>query len=436
MNKRTKTALRRWCLYGWTLAKWTMAASAIGVVCGLIGTMFHFGVHEVTAFRGTHPWVLYLLPLAGFVIVSFYKLTETDGLGTDDIIDAVHEGKRLPILLLPAIFFGTVLTHLCGGSAGREGAALQMGGTIGQCMGRTFRLDDRDLRVATLAGMAAFFSALFGTPLAATVFAIMVISIGVLYHVALYPSLLAALVAYGVSVRLGVEPTRFTVAVPDQSVGMFVRVAALGVLCALVSILFCKLMHGAGHLMKRIKNPWLRVICGGFAVIALTWIFGTDYNGAGMDIVTRAIEQETVAVPWAFLLKLVFTAVTLAAGFKGGEVVPSFFVGATFGCAVSPLLGLPAGLRRRGRSGRCVLRRDQLPGGIHAAGGGAVRRGGNAVFCLGLLPELYALRVSGAVFQPDHPLFQAEGPVHQRPYQRLPRWRENRIKQAPPTVSP
>lgn len=88
MNKRTKTTLRRWCLYGWTLAKWTMAASAIGVVCGLIGTMFHFGVHEVTAFRGTHPWVLYLLPLAGFVIVSFYKLTETDGLGTDDIIDA------------------------------------------------------------------------------------------------------------------------------------------------------------------------------------------------------------------------------------------------------------------------------------------------------------------------------------------------------------
>ena len=96
MNKRTKTTLRRWCLYGWTFAKWTMAASAIGVVCGLIGTMFHFGVHEVTAFRGTHPWVLYLLPLAGFVIVSFYKLTETDGLGTDDIIDAVHEGKRLP----------------------------------------------------------------------------------------------------------------------------------------------------------------------------------------------------------------------------------------------------------------------------------------------------------------------------------------------------
>ena len=342
-TKAIRTALRRWGLYVRTFIKWTAAAAVIGAACGLVGTLFHFGVHEVTAFRGTHPWVLYLLPLAGLVIVGFYKLTGTDGLGTDDIIDAVHQGKLLPILLLPAIFFGTILTHLCGGSAGREGAALQMGGTIGQYLGRHFQLDDRDLRVATLAGMAAFFSALFGTPLAATGFAIMVISIGVIYHVALYPSLLAALVAYGVSIYLGVEPTRFAVSVPEQTVGMFVRVALLGVLCALVSILFCQVMHGAGHLMKRIRNPWLRVVCGGAAIIVLTLIFGTDYNGAGMEIVTAAVEQGTVAVPWAFLLKLIFTAITLAAGFKGGEVVPSFFVGATFGCAAAPLLGLPAG---------------------------------------------------------------------------------------------
>ena len=342
-KEAVRTALRRWRLYGWTFVKWTLAAAVIGAACGLIGTLFHFGVHEVTAFRGSHPWILYLLPIAGLAIVGFYKLTKTDGLGTDDIIDAVHQGKLLPILLLPAIFLGTILTHLCGGSAGREGAALQMGGTVGQFLGRQFQMDDRDLRVATLAGMAAFFSALFGTPLAATVFAIMVISIGVIYHVALYPSLLAALVAYGVSVHLGVEPTRFAVAVPEQTVGMFVRVAVLGVLCALVAILFCQVMHGAGHLMKRIRNPWLRVVCGGGIIILLTLLLGTDYNGAGMDLVTRAIEQGTVAAPWAFLLKLIFTAVTLAAGFKGGEVVPSFFVGATFGCAVAPLLGLPAG---------------------------------------------------------------------------------------------
>ncbi len=342
-TEEIRTALHRWGLYGWTFLKWTAAAVVIGAACGLVGTLFHFGVHEVTAFRGTHPWILYLLPLAGLGIVGFYRLTGTAGLGTDAIIDAVHQGRRLPILLLPAIFLGMILTHLCGGSAGREGAALQMGGTIGQFLGRHFRMDDRDLRVATLAGMAAFFSALFGTPMAATVFALMVISIGVIYHAALYPSLLAALVAYGVSLYLGVEPTRFAVSVPAQSAGMFVRVAVLGVLCALVSILFCKVMHGTEHLMEKIRNPWLRVACGGVIVIVLTLIFGTDYNGAGMEIVTRAVEEGTVAVPWAFLLKLLFTAVTLASGFKGGEVVPSFFVGAAFGCAAAPLLGLPAG---------------------------------------------------------------------------------------------
>ena len=122
MNKgMTRTALRRWGLYCWTLLKWTVDAAAIGVVCGVIGTLFHFGVHEVTAFRGAHPWVLYCLPAVGLVIVGFYKLTKTDGLGTDDIIDAVHQGKRLPIFLLPAIFLGTILTHLCGGRCPSDG---------------------------------------------------------------------------------------------------------------------------------------------------------------------------------------------------------------------------------------------------------------------------------------------------------------------------
>ena len=341
MNKRTKTTLRRWCLYGWTFAKWTMAASAIGVVCGLIGTMFHFGVHEVTAFRGTHPWVLYLLPLAGFVIVSFYKLTETDGLGTDDIIDAVHEGKRLPILLLPAIFFGTVLTHLCGGSAGREGAALQMGGTIGQCMGRTFRLDDRDLRVATLAGMAAFFSALFGTPLTATVFALEVISVGVMYYSAIVPCVIAAVVGDRISSLFGIAPTEFLLTgVPEGSALGVAKVALLGVLCAVLSILFCVCMHQSAALYKKlIPNKYLCAAVGGLLVALLTLLVGTrDYNGAGMDVIARAVAGQ--ARPEAFALKILFTALTLGAGFKGGEIVPAFFTGATFGNVIGKLLGL------------------------------------------------------------------------------------------------
>ena len=315
-----------------------------GTCCGVVGALFHIGVHHATALREEHFWLLWCLPLAGLVIVGFYKLTKTEGMGTNDILDAVHLGKPLSIWLLPAIFLGTVLTHLCGGSAGREGAALQMGGTIGFHTGRLFHLDDRDMRTATMAGMAAFFTALFGTPLTATVFAIVVISIGVMYHAAFIPCLASSLVAYWVSMAMGVEPTRFTVEMMAPEGVMMLRVAALGVLCALVSVLFCSVIHLAEHQLKhRIPNPWLRAVLGGLAVIAMTYLVGSgDYNGAGMEVITAAVERGT-AHPAAFLLKLLFTAVTLGAGFKGGEVVPSFFVGATFGCVVGPLLGIPAG---------------------------------------------------------------------------------------------
>ena len=327
-----------------TMIKWTIMGLVIGACCGVIGSAFHIGVHHATELRAEHPWLLWCLPLAGLGIVGFYKLTKVEGKGTNSIIDQVHLGKGLPFFLLPAIFLGTILTHLCGGSAGREGAALQMGGTIGFHTGRLLRLDDRDLRVATLAGMAAFFSALFGTPLAATVFAMMVISIGIMYDVAFIPCLTAALTAYGVSLTMGVEPTRFTVAMPELEGWMLVRVAVLAALCAVVSTVFCNVIHIVEHQMDhRIKNSWARAVIGGVAVIALTYLCGTtDYNGAGMEVVTAAVEGG-VARPEAFLLKMLFTAVTLAAGYKGGEVVPSFFVGATFGCVAGPFLGIPAG---------------------------------------------------------------------------------------------
>ena len=327
-----------------TLIKWTILGLVIGAFCGVIGSAFHIGVHHATELRAEHPWLLWCLPLAGLGSVGFYKLTKVEGKGTNSIIDQVHLGKGLPFFLLPAIFLGTILTHLCGGSAGREGAALQMGGTIGFHTGRLLRLDDRDLRVATLAGMAAFFSALFGTPLAATVFAMMVISIGIMYDVAFIPCLTAALTAYGVSLTMGVEPTRFTVAMPELEGWMLVRVAVLAALCAVVSTVFCNVIHIVEHQMDhRIKNSWARAVIGGVAVIALTYLCGTtDYNGAGMEVVTAAVEGG-VARPEAFLLKMLFTAVTLAAGYKGGEVVPSFFVGATFGCVAGPFLGIPAG---------------------------------------------------------------------------------------------
>lgn len=331
-------------LYGRALGKWLLLATAAGVSCGLVGTAFHAAVEYVTELRGEFPWLLYGLPLAGLAIVGLYKLLGTEGQGTNDIFNEVHAGGKISILLVPAIFLGTVLTHLCGGSAGREGAALQMGGSLGYRAGRLFGFDERDLRIATTTGMAAFFTALFGTPLAAAVFSIAVVSVDSFYHAAFFPALIGALEAYGISRLLGVAPTAFAVEAPGPAAGLLIRAGILAALCGLLSVVFCGTIRLTEHqLAKRIPNPWLRAFAGGCAVVALTFLCGTsDYNGAGMQVIAAAVEQGTVR-PGAFLWKILFTAVTLGAGFKGGEVVPSFFVGAAFGCAAGPLLGLPAG---------------------------------------------------------------------------------------------
>ena len=327
------------------LVLWLVLAAAVGLVCGGVGTAFHLSVEAVTELRGEHGWILWLLPLAGLVIVALYKGTRCEGMGTNNVIRAVQSGEAVSPLLVPAIFLGTVLTHLCGGSAGREGAALQMGGSIGYNVGRLFRLSDHDRRTATVCGMAAFFSALFGTPLAATLFAMMVEDVGLTFSVAFVPGFLAALVAYGVSLACGISPTRFALAdAPALTADAVLKVMVLGAACAVVSRLFCGLLHFTEHeLPKRLPNPWVRAAVGGMAVVALSYLMGVDrYNGAGMGVIAAAVEQGE-ALPWDFLCKALLTAVTLASGFKGGEVVPSFYIGATFGCAVGPLLGLPAG---------------------------------------------------------------------------------------------
>ena len=327
------------------LVLWLVLAAAVGLVCGGVGTAFHLSVEAVTELRGEHGWILWLLPLAGLVIVALYKGTRCEGMGTNNVIRAVQSGEAVSPLLVPAIFLGTVLTHLCGGSAGREGAALQMGGSIGYNVGRLFHLSDHDRRTATVCGMAAFFSALFGTPLAATLFAMMVEDVGLTFSVAFVPGFLAALVAYGVSLACGISPTRFALAdAPALTADAVLKVMVLGAACAVVSRLFCGLLHFTEHaLPKRLPNPWVRAAVGGIAVVALSYLMGVGrYNGAGMGVIAAAVEQGE-ALPWDFLCKALLTAVTLASGFKGGEVVPSFYIGATFGCAVGPLLGLPAG---------------------------------------------------------------------------------------------
>lgn len=341
--ERLRKYLERIGLYADAMLKWLVIGGLVGGVGGVVGALFHLGVSYATEVRLAHPWVLYLLPAGGLVIAGLYKLCKLEGKGTNAVIESVHFGKEVPVLLVPLIFVSTVITHLCGGSAGREGAALQIGGGIGYRTGRLLHLGEKDLPLATLCGMSGVFSALFGTPLTATVFALEVISVGVLYYAGLVPCITAAMMGYLVSLWMGVPPTRFTVVMPALDGWTLLLVVVLAILCALVSILFCRGLHVTEHLAERlVKNSYLRAAAGGAVIIALTLLLGTtDYNGAGMDVISRALTGE--ASGWAWLLKLLFTAVTIGCGFKGGEVVPSFFVGATFGCAAGALLGLPPG---------------------------------------------------------------------------------------------
>lgn len=323
--------------------RWVLLATVTGAICGLVGSAFHLTVSWATAFRGSHQWLIFLLPVGGLLIAALYRVTKTEGEGTNNIIDSIHEGQNVHILLVPVIFISTAITHLFGGSAGREGAALQIGGGIGFRIGRFLGLDDKDMRLVTLCGMSAVFAALFGTPLTATLFALEVISVGIFYYSGFLPCLVASMVAYGISRLFGIEPMRFVIEHQPLEVLMIIRVCILAVACALVSITFCVAMHSTEKLAAgRIKNTYLRAAVGGVIIIALTLLVGSnDYNGTGADIIENAISNG-VSPSWAFFWKIIFTAITIGFGFKGGEIVPTFFIGATLGCLLGPILGMPA----------------------------------------------------------------------------------------------
>ena len=329
--------------YAAALVKWMTVGALVGGVGGLVGSLFHLGVNYATGVREAHPWVMYLLPVGGLVIVCLYRITKMEGKGTNAVIESVHFGREVPIWLVPLIFIGTVITHLCGGSAGREGAALQIGGGIGYGTGRLLHLGEKDLPLATLCGMSGVFAALFGTPLTATVFALEVISVGVLYYAGLIPCITASMMGFLVSRLMGIAPTRFTVATPSLNGWTMLLVVILALLCALVSILFCRGLHITERLAEKyLKNAYVRILAGAAVIVAITLLLGTtDYNGAGMPLIEQAVAGQ--ASPWAWLWKLLLTVLTIACGFKGGEVVPSFFIGATFGCVVGAFLGLDPG---------------------------------------------------------------------------------------------
>lgn len=247
----------------------------------------------------------------------------------------------------PLIFLSTCITHLVGGSAGREGAALQLGASISNKIAHAMGVEPEEGRMLTVCGMAAAFSALFGTPLTAALFALEVVHVGVIQYAALVPAFLSSLVGYLLAGWMGVAPTAYAVSgLPGLAAGPLVQVIVLGGLCALLSILFCKTMHTVGRLYAQfLPDPRLRAVVGGCIMVALSLLDGgladQVYNGAGGNLIEAAVNGNGAGVaPWAFLVKILFTTLTLGAGFRGGEIVPTFACGATFGCTVAPLLGL------------------------------------------------------------------------------------------------
>ena len=337
--KRTATELRKNLT---AFGRWLLYAIFTGGLVGLVGTAFYFGMRYVTAYRQQNGWIVWLLPAAGALIVYLYRLNGVEkSQGTNLILLAVRSPEPIPMKMGPLIFISTLITHLFGGSAGREGAALQLGGSLGFQLGKMFRLDEKDLHIITMCGMSAAFSALFGTPVTSAVFAMEVVSVGIMYYAALVPCVAASVLAMWIARAFGAVPEKHLITgVPAAELRPFFQVILLAALCAAVSVGFCYLLQNAGKLYKKyISNVYLRAAAGGALVLLLMLAVGTrDYMGAGMDMISAALKGS--ARPEAFLLKAVFTALTLGAGFKGGEIVPGFFVGATFGCFAGGLIGL------------------------------------------------------------------------------------------------
>jgi|CZKU01.1.fsa_nt_gi H+/Cl- antiporter ClcA len=317
----------------------------VGAACGLASGVFLLLLERVTAFRNAHEIIVYTLPAAGIAIGLVYgRWGKPIRGGNNLIIDSIHEDTpQIPLRMAPMVLAGTLLTHLFGGSAGREGTAIQMGGSLADAVAHRLGLDRIGRRQLLVAGIAGGFGSVFGTPIAGTLFGLEVVVMGRMEYEALIPSLVAALVGDRVTRALGVHHTPYPAA-PFVSPTFLVlgKVVLIGAVMAAATVAFVELTHFLKRtLERRIPSLPVRMMCGGLAVVAMWKAIGTsDYLGLGVPTIVRSFEDPALPV-YAFAAKLVFTSVTLAAGFLGGEVTPLFFVGATLGNVLARALNLP-----------------------------------------------------------------------------------------------
>jgi len=341
-----KENLKQTLKYIITFLKWVIIAIVVGVLGGILGSVFHLCIDYVTEIREENGFIVFLLPLGGLLIAALYRIFSSKGtIDTNRVIKSVRRDKNIPLVMIPLIFISTVITHMLGGSAGREGAALQLGGSVGYNTGKLLRFKKNDMRIIVMSGMSSVFAALFGTPLTAAIFSLEVTNVGVLHYAGLLPCVISSVTAAQVAKWFSLHPVHFSgIEFGSITLQMTLQVVFVAAVCAVVSIIFCLAIKKSELLMdKLLKNSFLRAFVGGVVIVLLTLLVGTrDYNGAGMDVISRAIRGE--ALPWAFALKIIFTAITIAAGFKGGEIVPAFFIGSTLGCVVAPIVGLSPAL--------------------------------------------------------------------------------------------
>lgn len=350
--------------------KWTLLAGLVGLAVGSACALFLWSLHKATDTRHEYPWLLFLLPIGGLAIGAMYHwLGRSVEAGNNLVMDEIHEaGGGVPARMAPLVLIGTVATHLFGGSAGREGTAIQMGGAIASAMTRSrlFKwLSQPDIRTMLICGVAAGFGGVFGTPLTGAVFALEVLAIGRLSYDALIPSLIASVVSDwacqyfllwgGIEHQAYLVPSMHTVdadgLIAHLNWLLLLKVMLAGVAFGLASMIFAEMTHGIGKLFKKfIKVPMLRPFVGGFLIIGMVYLLGTrDYLGLGVINHDGGVSIVNCfnpggATAWSWWWKLLFTAVTLGAGFKGGEVTPLFFIGAALGNTCAWVLGAPVDL--------------------------------------------------------------------------------------------
>jgi H+/Cl- antiporter ClcA len=336
----------KWALLRY-VAKWGALATLIATLAGSASALFLFALDWATHTRDANRWLIWGLPLAGFCVGWLYlKFGQQVEAGNNLLIDEIHDPKKVvPLRMAPFVLGGTVISHLFGASVGREGTAVQMGGALADQLTHFFKLNHVDRRMVLMAGISAGFASVFGTPLAGAVFALEVLAIGRMRLDALLPCVMAAVVADQVGLLWGVQHTPYVLTVvPQMTAWLLVAMVIAGAVFGLAGKVFADGTHALSHQMKKqIAYAPLRPLIGG-AVIAAVVMWGSldRYIGLGIPVMVEAFQHPLA--PTDFLGKMIFTIASLGSGFKGGEVTPLFYIGATLGNALAPLLDVPFAL--------------------------------------------------------------------------------------------